>query len=535
MSAPAPAPSDALTTTRLHISGLSSTSTLTAADLTRRFSAFGTVSNVDGFDSLNGLGERRGYGYLTFTGKKADLSRCVASLSGATWKGAKVRIGDAKPDFRERIAKENAAQSTDVPKRTRRPGKYSAVESDSMEPITLEALTAPGASQTHPHWKVTPMGRVVRVMKMRPGKGLPPTLLEEHALGEGKSKDKDMRGKKRKKGKQGPDNRARVRRIDPTLWGSTLLKGMFLENVDIEELRAQKAVQPAEEEGSDSDDSEEEVVEVAETVLPPAVPVQASAPASPSPPPPDEHSASPARSPSPAPSIRAETSASLALLSTLFPSSSAWSAPPAELDSDIEIDAADEHVRRNVGNGDGEDVEEVPLQRDDDEDSSSEEEQQDDNDDDDSSSDSSSSSSEDDEDESKAPAPAPTSTSLKDLFAPRPSNPSFSLLGHLDLDLSSDELDPELDFLLSAPAQALLAQEEPPLLPTPVQHIAVSTLPSYDPSYPLFFPHPSTIDSLSSLTPLQASLNASNAHLARPNNANTKQPDVLSTDRKSVV
>ncbi|KAF7308160.1 hypothetical protein HMN09_00663800 [Mycena chlorophos] len=42
-------------------------------------------------------------------GGEAGIAKCVSSLSGSTWKGVKVRVGDAKQDYAQRIAAENAA------------------------------------------------------------------------------------------------------------------------------------------------------------------------------------------------------------------------------------------------------------------------------------------------------------------------------------------------------------------------------------------------------------------------------------------
>jgi RNA recognition motif-containing protein len=107
---------------RLHVSGL--TPSITPADLSERFGKFGTVKALDGFGLLDGLGAPRRFGYVTLETTKPQLARCTSHtrllhtgclvtsdggppigmnlLSGSTWKGAKLRIGAAKPDFRER-------------------------------------------------------------------------------------------------------------------------------------------------------------------------------------------------------------------------------------------------------------------------------------------------------------------------------------------------------------------------------------------------------------------------------------------------
>jgi RNA recognition motif-containing protein len=85
---------------RLHISGL--TPSLTASELCSRFSAFGTVINVTGFGLLDGNGNPRKFAYLTLETTEDKLKRCISGLSGTVWKGAKLRIGDARPDYKER-------------------------------------------------------------------------------------------------------------------------------------------------------------------------------------------------------------------------------------------------------------------------------------------------------------------------------------------------------------------------------------------------------------------------------------------------
>ena len=110
-----------LITKRIHISGL--TPALTAAHISQRLSSFGTVTATDGFGLLDGVGNPRQFGYVSLETTPSKFARCKPIvrpalrylwkintspslgcnlLSGTTWKGAKFRIGEAKPDFRER-------------------------------------------------------------------------------------------------------------------------------------------------------------------------------------------------------------------------------------------------------------------------------------------------------------------------------------------------------------------------------------------------------------------------------------------------
>src|ERR1700754_2300228 len=85
---------------RLHISGL--TPSLSVADIYTRFSGFGTVSNATGFGSLDANETPKKFAYLTLDANEDKLKRCLSSLSGTIWKGAKLRVGEARPDFKER-------------------------------------------------------------------------------------------------------------------------------------------------------------------------------------------------------------------------------------------------------------------------------------------------------------------------------------------------------------------------------------------------------------------------------------------------
>jgi hypothetical protein len=85
---------------RLHISGL--TPSLKSSDIHSRFSAFGTVKDISGFGAIDANGDPKKFAYLTLDATEEKLRRCLSSLSGTVWKGAKLRVGDAKPDFAER-------------------------------------------------------------------------------------------------------------------------------------------------------------------------------------------------------------------------------------------------------------------------------------------------------------------------------------------------------------------------------------------------------------------------------------------------
>ena len=66
-----------LITKRLHISGL--TPAITADDISRRLSTFGSVKCVDGIGLLDGLGAPRKFGYITIETTVGKLAKCMWS------------------------------------------------------------------------------------------------------------------------------------------------------------------------------------------------------------------------------------------------------------------------------------------------------------------------------------------------------------------------------------------------------------------------------------------------------------------------
>ena len=186
-------------------------------------------------------------------------------LSGSTWKGAKLRFGEAKPDFKEkcvlpycwlsfvirnsyiyicisRIALENKAAAEGPPPRKRRKKN----EGSQAEDMSL--VTSANVSERE-GWQVSSLGRITRPVKMRPEKPLPDVDTIE---GERNRKNKRFRD---------PDSRARRRIIDMTEWGSVHLKGMFLDMpaLGMKRLKSDDAYGPTiesegnEESGDDND------------------------------------------------------------------------------------------------------------------------------------------------------------------------------------------------------------------------------------------------------------------------------------------
>ncbi|KAG9122685.1 hypothetical protein FRC07_000815 [Ceratobasidium sp. 392] len=217
-----------MTTTRLHISGL--TPSITQNDLKKRFSTFGEVKDVDGVGKLDGLGQPRKFAYVTLEGTREKLARCMNLLSGSTWKGAKLRIGEAKLDYRARHELETNSPAraprpkldAEALKRARLKRRLRARrlmrgvqgrEAKDMGLVTLEN------ADKRKGWRRTPLGHLIRPLRMRPLHPIP-LPPKRHQL---KSK---LKSKLKPKAKPGNEKRvfkltrARCTVIDPARYGA---------------------------------------------------------------------------------------------------------------------------------------------------------------------------------------------------------------------------------------------------------------------------------------------------------------------------
>ncbi|WFD08276.1 hypothetical protein MVES1_003648 [Malassezia vespertilionis] len=160
---------------RLHISGL--TPSFSRVSLREKLSQYGEVMELEGCSDayLDGVGNRRPYAFATMRATPVQLARCMNSLSGAIWKGAKLRIGEAKPRFDERLKKERekvaavSAQRLEKEAERRRlrymRRPWMAIQAPQQTPVTREDIDA-GAWG----WKVTPAGHLVRPVHLRPSR-----------------------------------------------------------------------------------------------------------------------------------------------------------------------------------------------------------------------------------------------------------------------------------------------------------------------------------------------------------------------------
>ena len=95
------------------------------------------------------------------------------------------------------------------------------------------SLVSPSNVHQRPQWRITPLGRLIRPMRMRPARplGLPLDVLKTQNQTNSVSKsqgDKERRKRKRA-ATAAPPTRARRLTIDPLRWGSVHISGVFLD------------------------------------------------------------------------------------------------------------------------------------------------------------------------------------------------------------------------------------------------------------------------------------------------------------------
>ncbi|KAF7356182.1 hypothetical protein MVEN_00949500 [Mycena venus] len=356
-----------------------------------------------------------------------------------------------------------------------------AVHAEDMSPVT------PETAAHRPGWKVTEMGRIIRPVRIRPTRPLPPPLVSSVTKTASESKETGKPPKRRD-----PDSRARRRTIDMTRWGNTHLKGIFLEDAGqgtgyLSQDEVQEMVEAEQSDSSSDINGDGDVPAAAapvelQTPAPAVKPIVATSPpaASKLPTPisrPTESRVSDPTAPSADIDLGMEKDQSLSLLNSLFGAKDDWGGRES-----IGSDVDEEELLKIGGDANFEEdddaIEFVPMDID-----------------------------------VREPAPvAPPSpkivevsptpqpppkaatqaTKLKDLFVSREEDVGFSLLGHLDLDL---ELDEELAHIVPSGEPAESTQAVPQLAATfvtPTQtHITL------DPKQPLFFPLPTSFSSAS--------------------------------------
>ncbi|WFC97526.1 hypothetical protein MYAM1_000240 [Malassezia yamatoensis] len=107
----------------------------------------------------------------------AQFSKCMNTLSGATWKGAKLRVGEAKPKVTERIQSRLVKESESTKlfqeraaeryARWLRKRPWLAIEAEDLRPVSAQQV-----KNGEWGWKITPAGHLIRPMHMRPERPL---------------------------------------------------------------------------------------------------------------------------------------------------------------------------------------------------------------------------------------------------------------------------------------------------------------------------------------------------------------------------
>lgn len=285
------------------------------------------------------------------------------------------------------------------------------------------SLITPENAATRPGWKVMPSGRVIRTMRMRPGKPLPPVSTDTKVLN---TKEKERRRKKKAKD---PDTRARSRTIDVTKWNGSYVTGVFLGESEVAtavssrrpEVDSTVTVERPKDNKKEKRKEKEKPIRIEEdiivppaksSVLPAVVPSKAAIASVPS--------------NSDLTDLSRERDQTISFLNSFLFSSKGGDTAPVDWDSDIELDEANVVDARNAHDAD-EEYEVVPRDRQEDDgmdvdsnadaepSSAAEKEEQVDEE-------GESSSSECDADiemESTETKPPPPKNALKDLFAPR--------------------------------------------------------------------------------------------------------------------
>ncbi|KAG8994861.1 hypothetical protein FRB94_009638 [Tulasnella sp. JGI-2019a] len=229
MSRPSDAQSSVSITMRLIISGVASSATV--ADLTARFASFGTVRDMEGLGMLDGNGDPRKFAYLTLETTQPKLTKCISALNGTKWKGSKLRVGEAKPRWDEKISavsgnlkrsldeksSEDNAEPTPKKKKKKSPDRDDVTvgkQSGDMSITTLKNV------ESRKNWNRTPLDHLIRPLRMRPDHPLPLIAIPKVVPSASATKTKPEHKSGKNKVPTTLLTRARRTVIDPTRYGA---------------------------------------------------------------------------------------------------------------------------------------------------------------------------------------------------------------------------------------------------------------------------------------------------------------------------
>ncbi|KAM0752184.1 hypothetical protein T439DRAFT_324255 [Meredithblackwellia eburnea MCA 4105] len=274
-----PALTTETTSFRLHISGLAPTTS--KKDLIARFSSFGLVPG--GEDAVGGLGvdangTPRTFAFVTLETTQAKLGKCTSMLNGSMWKGHKLKIGLAKPDWHAARAAEREKQALEDASGVRKSSKRKRRKLMSKDPNLgehakhWEIVTAQNIER-HKGWSLDANPTPIPVFPLvsRPLHPLPPlpekpkatSWTRETPKQKAAREKRELKAKERKE-EMGPLTRARRVRIDGRKWGRKRIVFNSTDKGEGEKLLtgqmkgSWECVESSDEEGEFDGDQEEE-------------------------------------------------------------------------------------------------------------------------------------------------------------------------------------------------------------------------------------------------------------------------------------
>lgn len=143
-------------TRRIHISGLGGQ--FSRDELENRLSSYGEVIDFDGCEAHHVdavgtsrlTGNPRKYAFATLRTNPAALAKCMNTLSGVLWKGARLRVSEARPKWDVRLEREREKESeraectaeiaAERRKKWLRRRPWIGVEAHDMTPVTAERV-----------------------------------------------------------------------------------------------------------------------------------------------------------------------------------------------------------------------------------------------------------------------------------------------------------------------------------------------------------------------------------------------------------
>lgn len=215
---------------RLHIGGLNDQ--ISPKDLAERFSRYGQVDNVEAA-GIDGVGQMRRFAYLTLIATPQEFKKCVGTMQSGMWRGAKLKIAEAKPKWDERqnvveapkskaeikVAKRKSKRRKEKARERRLADTKGGRQTGDMSLVTTENYDGPYKK----HWHLTPSRHLIRPIYTRPTHPLMRPIPKAVDVTEGF-------GKKSKKSRSSAPNRAKRVFLDPSRYGIKHLAEADLES-----------------------------------------------------------------------------------------------------------------------------------------------------------------------------------------------------------------------------------------------------------------------------------------------------------------